>query len=55
MKHVYYFDNFQLQAAKEFETELKKDTDPPLESPEYITRVREEEKQEAEVSSMESS
>ncbi|CAA3024649.1 sec-independent protein translocase protein TATA, chloroplastic-like [Olea europaea var. sylvestris] len=43
------------QAAKEFETELKKDTDSPLESPEYITRVREEEKQEAEVSSMESS
>ncbi|CAI9781700.1 unnamed protein product [Fraxinus pennsylvanica] len=43
------------QAAKEFETELKKDTDSPLEAPENITGVSEEEKHEAKVSSMESS
>ncbi|CAI9786129.1 unnamed protein product [Fraxinus pennsylvanica] len=44
------------QAAKEFETELKKDNDSPMESPaENITTASEEEKQEAKVSSMENS
>ncbi|KAL2511750.1 Sec-independent protein translocase protein TATA [Abeliophyllum distichum] len=45
------------QAAKEFESELRKDTDSPVESSpdEKITTVSEEEEQEAKVSSMESS